>query len=129
VAIFRGSARKDMAWRFAEYLTEPAQQLAFYRLTGDLPSRMSAWQDPSLADNRYAQAFWAQLQRLRSTPKIPEWERIASTVVRYTEAAVRGRLTLDEALAALDRDVDAILEKRRWLLQRGRLPERRHAGS
>jgi len=34
------------------------------------------------------------------------------------EAAVRGDLGLDDALAALDRDVDAILEKRRWLRAR-----------
>jgi len=32
-------------------------------------------------------------------------------------------VTIDEALAALDRNVDAMLEKRRWLIERGeRLP-------
>ena len=31
---------------------------------------------------------------------------------------MRGDLRVDEALAALDRDVDALLEKRRWLLER-----------
>ncbi len=118
LALFRGSPRREAAWRWIEFLSEPAQQSAFYRLTGDLPARRSAWQETALVDDRHAHAFWQQLQRVRSTPKIPEWERIASKITQYTEAAVRERMTEGEALAALDNDVDAILEKRRWLLQR-----------
>jgi hypothetical protein len=34
---------------------------------------------------------------------------------------VRGAKTVDDALAALDRDVDVMLEKRRWMLDHGRL--------
>jgi hypothetical protein len=44
----------------------------FIALTGDLPARQSAWSDPALAGNRYAQAFWRQqLQNVRATPPIP----------------------------------------------------------
>jgi multiple sugar transport system substrate-binding protein len=52
-------------------------------------------------------------------PRVPEWERIATKVFEYGEAAARGRLTVEQALAALDADVDRILEKRRWILARG----------
>ena len=31
---------------------------------------------------------------------------------------IRGDVGIDDALAALDRDVDGILEKRRWMLDR-----------
>jgi multiple sugar transport system substrate-binding protein len=117
LAIFRGSEHKEAAWKLIEYLCEPRQQVEFYRLTGDLPSRKSAWENEALAHNRYAQAFWTQLQAVRSTPKIPEWERIADAITRYSEAASRGDVTEEEALVALDRDVDATLEKRRWLLR------------
>jgi multiple sugar transport system substrate-binding protein len=41
------------------------------------------------------------------------------------ETAVRGGTPPDSALALLDRDLDRILEKRRWLLQRAR----EHAGA
>jgi hypothetical protein len=34
------------------------------------------------------------------------------------EVIVRGAKTTDEALRALDADVDALLEKRRWMLAR-----------
>lgn len=118
LAINRRSPHRDAAWQWIEYLSEPAQQVRFYELTGDLPARQSAWAAPPLAENRHAQAFGVQLRHVRATPKIPEWERIADLVTRHAEAAIRGRMSLDEALTALDADVDAVLEKRRWMLQR-----------
>jgi multiple sugar transport system substrate-binding protein len=52
------------------------------------------------------------------TPKVPEWERIATRVAQAAEQITRGGRDLDEALAALDEDVDRMLEKRRYLLDR-----------
>ena len=106
-------------WQWLAFLAEPEQQARFYQLTGDLPARQSAWTDPALASNRYAQAFQRQLQQVRATPPIPEWERIANKLAYHAERAIRRQVSVDEALAALDRDVDHILEKRRWLLSRG----------
>jgi multiple sugar transport system substrate-binding protein len=118
LALFRGSRKKPAAWRVVEALSRPAAQVEFHRLTGDLPSRKTAWAEGRLVDDPYARAFWEQLQHVRSTPKIPEWERIASKIGQYAEEAIRGRMGADEALARLDADVDALLEKRRWLLDR-----------
>ncbi len=118
LAISRASRHKDEAWKLIEYLSEPGSQREFYRLTGDLPSRRAAWQEARLVDHPHTQAFWIQLQHLQSTPKIPEWERIAHQIARYSEEVIRERMTIDEALSALDRTVDDLLEKRRWLLQR-----------
>ena len=125
LAIVGSSARADAAWQWIEFLAEPAQQLAFWRLTGDLPARPSAWKDGGLAAAPRTAAFWTQLAHVRPTPKIPEWERIAQKVAEHGEAAIRGRVDVDGALAALDRDVDAILEKRRWMLDRGRVASSR----
>jgi multiple sugar transport system substrate-binding protein len=118
LAVVRGSERKEVAWRLAAFLAEPAQQVAFYRLTGDLPARRSAFEDAALGEDPRAQAFHAQLQHARAAPKVPEWERIASRIARHAESAVRGSETPDEALAALDREADRLLEKRRFLLAR-----------
>ena len=117
LALFRGSRHADAAWQVIEYLSAPARQIEFYRLTGDLPARKTAWTERDLMHDRYTQAFWQQLQHVRSTPKIPEWERIADQITQYAEAAIRERLDIDAALTALDADVDALLEKRRWLLR------------
>ena len=118
LALFRGSRHRDAAWHVIEYLSAPAQQIEFYRLTGDLPSRKTAWTTQDLMHDRYAQAFWQQLQHVRATPKIPEWERIADKIMQYAEAAIRERMDMDGALTGLDADVDQLLEKRRWLLRR-----------
>lgn len=122
LALSRNSPRQDAAWKLLQFLIEPEQQTHFYLRTGDLPARQSAWADPILAENRYAQAFWQQLQRVKATPPIPEWERIAQKIAYYAELTARKQMNLDKALAALDQDVDQILEKRRWLLHRGLAP-------
>ncbi len=118
LAIRRTSPHQDAAWKLLEFLAGSAQQVRFYRLSGDLPARTAAWQDAALADDPRARAFFAQLQRVRSTPKIPEWERIATALTRRVDQLVRGDSTIEAALPALDAEVDQILEKRRWLLHR-----------
>ena len=118
LVMFRKSRHQKAVWRLIEYLVDPARQIEFYQLTGDLPARTAAWQAPALAENVHAQAFWKQLQSVKSMPRIPEWERIADRIMQYTEAVVREEMTADAALTALDSDVDRILEKRRWLLSR-----------
>ena len=111
LAVSASSPRKEAAWKLVEYLSSTAVQVEFRGLSGDLPSRRSAW-DRSVTDER-SNAFRVQLDHLVATPKIPEWERIASKVTLHLERIVRGEATIDEALTALDADVDAILLKRR----------------
>lgn len=120
LSLFRHSQHKQEAWKLMEYLSRPDIQLRFYKLTGDLPARREAWRDSSLAGNRYARAFREQLDRVVPTPQVPEWEQIATKVMEHGERAVRGRTSNERALAALDRDVAGILEKRRWLMGRRR---------
>jgi multiple sugar transport system substrate-binding protein len=65
-------------------------------------------------------AFGRQLQAVVPCPRVPEWELIATRVQDRAEVAIRGQASIDSVLAGLDRDVDRVLEKRRWLLeQRG----------
>jgi len=120
LVVFRQSRHRDAAWRLIEFLSRPGQQARFYQLTGDLPARREAWRDSALAADSGARAFDEQLQRVVPWPKIPEWEQITSLLQDEAERAVRGVVPGDSALAALDRDVDRVLEKRRWLLARAR---------
>ena len=91
-------------------------QVKFHALTGNLPSRHSPWSDPSLANDPYARAYRDQLERAVATPKVPEWERIATELRLIGEQLANNRITVDDAAAELDRRADAILEKRRWML-------------
>jgi len=116
LVIARTAANKEAAWKLIQFLAEPARQAEFYGLTGDLPPRKAAWEAEVLATNAHARAFRTQLERVIPLPRIPEWERIADKIAHYAEKTIRGEFREEEALANLDRDVDLILEKRRWLL-------------
>ena len=118
LVIFRASRAKEAAWKLVEYLSRPDIQLGFHALTGDLPPRRSAWNDPALANDVHARAFRDQLERVKPTPKVPEWERISDEMRVVAERAARGLATVDEAVTELDGRADRILEKRRWLLAR-----------
>ncbi|HTX54543.1 MAG TPA: sugar ABC transporter substrate-binding protein [Candidatus Baltobacteraceae bacterium] len=119
LVLFRASRHQAAAWRLIEYLSESAVQVQFHALSGNLPPRRAAWQDPRLAGDIYARAFREQLERTRPAPAVPEWERIATEMQSTAEQVVRGNLSVDEAIRALDARVNAMLEKRRWMLARG----------
>lgn len=122
LAMFKRSRHKPEAWALISYLSRPDVQLAFYRLTGDLPARRSAWALPlngaTLAEDRHAAAFHRQLQRVRAAPAVPEWERIEKEMQLAATRAVHGVTDLDTTVRRLDALVDGILEKRRWMLER-----------
>jgi multiple sugar transport system substrate-binding protein len=86
-------------------------------LTGNLPARRTAWKAPALANDPYLPAFREQLERVQPLPKVPEWENIASEMYKHGEASVQGSMTIPQAIGDLDRVTDAILEKRRWMLE------------
>lgn len=121
LVVFKASQHKEEAWKVIEYLSHPDVQRRFYQMTGNLPPRRSAWLDPALQGDPYSAAFREQLERAKSPPKVPEWERIGTEMRIVTEALVAGRMTVEQAVTELDARTDRILEKRRWMLdQRGR---------
>ena len=124
LVVFRGSEHPEAAWRLVEYLSRPEQQHEFWRLTGDLPARLESWDDPALKGDPITYAFWDQLQRVEPLPAVPEIELIVTKVFEAGERAVQGGVPVDRVLADLDADVDRILEKRRWMLDRAAVAAR-----
>jgi multiple sugar transport system substrate-binding protein len=120
LVVARTTREPALSRALVRWLVEPATQCRLHELAGDLPVRRSAWTACAITKtDARAAAFWTQLQSVQATPKVPEWERIAGRLAHHLELAVRGDVTLDAALAALDADADAILEKRRWLRAKG----------
>jgi multiple sugar transport system substrate-binding protein len=118
LVIFRASRHKAAVWRLIEYLSDAAVQIRFHGLTGNLPPRRSAWLDPRLTGNAYAHAFHDQLERVKPAPQVPEWEHIANEMQVLAEQVVHEQFSIEAGTRELDRRVDAILEKRRWMLDR-----------
>ncbi len=121
--LFRGTKHRQAAEKLIRFLSEPAQQIRFFDLTGDLPARRSAWNAPSILADAYFPAFREQLERVQPLPKVPEYEQIATAIADRGEAAARNATNIPAALTQLDQKADALLEKRRWMLERrGQLP-------
>jgi multiple sugar transport system substrate-binding protein len=119
LALFARSPRKAAAWKVVQYLSRPAVQQRFHAMTGNLPPRRSAWLGEALQRDPYTAAFGDQLERARPVPQVPEWERIATELRVVLEAVVHGDLPAARMAEELDRRTDRILEKRRWMLDRG----------
>jgi len=122
LVIFRSSQHAQAAWRLIEYFSEPAVQVRFHELSGNLPPRRTPWRNKKLAGDVYVKAFFEQLERARTAPKVPEWERIVNEMQLAAEQVVAGEIDIEQATTVLDARVDAILEKRRWMLARKKSP-------
>lgn len=118
LALFRSSKKQEAAWKLIEFLSRPDIQVKFFEASGDLPARRSAWQVPALAGDREIAAFRVQLDRTASLPRLPEWENIATSVFEAGQLAARGESGPDEAARRLNTKVEAMLEKRRWVIER-----------
>ena len=118
LVIFRTSKLKEQAWKFIEYLSSVDTQRRFYQLTGDIPPRVTTWEAPELIASPHARAFRTQLERVRSPPRVPEWERIAQEMRMAAERVVQRTSTVEQAMIALNAKTDQILEKRRWMMDK-----------
>jgi len=119
LVVFRASKHKDDAWALIEFLSRPAIQERFYQILGDMPPRRSSWAAPALRDDDRATAFRDQLERVKPTPPVAEWERIVTEMQLVAAQAAHGDITVDDAAAEIDRRADRLLEKRRWMLDHG----------
>jgi multiple sugar transport system substrate-binding protein len=118
LVLFRESEHPNEAWKFIEFMSRPEIQVRFYQLTGDLPPRLEAWEDTVLSRNDKAHAFREQLDRVQPVPLVPEIELIMAKLIEYAEQSIRGGVPPAEAMRRLDAEVNQILEKRRWILER-----------
>jgi len=120
LVLFKQSRHNAAAWSFVEFLSSVDQQVELCLCTSNLPARDAAWEKSGLLDDPEYAAFHAQLANVRPAPATPEWESIVTgELVKTAEDVIKGRVSVDDGLAKLDRKVDALLEKRRWMLARG----------
>ena len=119
LVIYKASKHKDDAWALVEFLSRPDIQERFYAILGDMPPRRASWDAPALRHDDKATAFREQLERVKPTPQVAEWERIVTEMQLVAAQAAHGDITVDEAAAEIDRRADRLLEKRRWMLDHG----------
>lgn len=120
LVVFADHRGNRAAWDLIARLLTPDAQLHFNALTGDLPARRSVWARAGLAADPVVAPFATQLDHATALPKVPEWERIVTEMQIVAERMVRGQYGVDEAAREIDVRADRLLEKRRWMLDKGR---------
>lgn len=120
LVVFARREDSAAAWEVVARLLAPAAQLEFHRLTGNLPARRSVWRAAGLSSDPVVAPFATQLEHATALPKVPEWERIVTEMQVVAERMVRGQYSVDAAAQEIDRRADRLLEKRRWMLDKGR---------
>ena len=122
---------RTQAWQLVEFLSRPESAGAVLP-----PDRRPARAPRGVARSGARQRPDARRVPRRSssacapTPTVPEWELIATRLQERAEAVdARRAVRRTRRSPRLDRDVDRILEKRRWLLERRQRARRRARGA
>lgn len=111
LVMFRSSPRKDLAWKFMEFMAGPEMQAKWYSVSGDLPASRKAWKAPALSGNPLLASFRKALDTAKAPPPVPEWENIAGNINNAVEEAVFGRVTAQAAREKLSARIEKILAK------------------
>ena len=108
LAIMKSSKNKDDAWKLLSFLTSRESQIRYSKMSGMLPTRLDAANDPSLmADPHYAE-FIAQVKNGRHYPSIPSWGPVESVYLKNIGnmfdivAGVKGKYSSVAIKKALD---------------------------
>ncbi len=108
LAVFKKGGNQSSAWKFIEWMLEPAQQVAWYEATGDLPASQKAWDDPSLASDAKLAVFGQQLESAVAPPTTTSWKEVSVAAESAVEKIARGKQTPAEALKALQDQATSI---------------------
>ncbi|SES27175.1 carbohydrate ABC transporter substrate-binding protein, CUT1 family [Pedococcus cremeus] len=79
LAVFKNTKNRDSAWKFVEWLSKPDVQVKWYKLSTDLPSVKSAWDDPALQQDKKLAEFGKQLETAKAPPSFPTWEQVITS--------------------------------------------------
>ena len=102
----------DAAWAFVEFATGPQGQRILARGGRTVPSLREIADSPDFLAERppeHNEVFLAQLEQMRRLPTVAGWERAEEAANLALEQAFYGRLSLDEALARIERETGGVI--------------------
>ena len=74
MAVWAKSAHKDAALTLLDFLSQPATQVAWFQLNGDLPTAKAALADKTLTADPLVSVYAAQLANAKIVPLVPNWD-------------------------------------------------------
>ena len=79
LGIWHNSDQVDQSLALLDYISQPAQQLAWYKLTGELPTVNAALSDATLNADPNVQVYTAQLATAKVLPIVANWDGVVGT--------------------------------------------------
>jgi multiple sugar transport system substrate-binding protein len=107
--LFKQADNKDAAWKFIEFLYQDEYRLKYALTESILPEKISVAENPQFKENRSLAFFMERLPDGRFEPLNVRSASIADTIGFYLQAAYRGEMTPQEALAEAAVQVQLIL--------------------
>ncbi len=108
LVVFKNSPNRAAAWKFVQYLTNPATQVKWYNTVADLPSVQSAWNMTPLANNKNLTVFHAQLSNANGPPAVPKWDEVATMIDNDMQQVMYGKATPEQAAAQMQQQATSI---------------------
>ncbi len=101
--VSRSSSKKAEAVEFIRFLQSAGAQRQLFELAGYIPVRSDVYRDPSLIASHPELSFYHELvQRGFHRPMIVDYTRTSDIASHYLHRAIRGELTVDQALSQAD---------------------------
>jgi len=88
LVVFKDSKKKELAWKFVEFMSRTDNQIEWHRMLNSLPAVKDAWNAPALAKHEMLRVFGDQMEDVQSPPNVPEWEQIASLINTRMESVI-----------------------------------------
>ncbi|HQA23843.1 MAG TPA: extracellular solute-binding protein [Rhodoglobus sp.] len=79
LGIWHNSDQVDQSLALLDYISQPEQQLAWYKLTGELPTVNAALSDATLNADPNVQVYTAQLATAKVLPIVANWDGVVGT--------------------------------------------------
>ncbi len=108
LVVFKDSPNKDAAWAFVQFMSDPANQVAWYTEATVLPAVQSAWDDPALAGDENVATFGTQLEDTKAPPPIPTWNEVSTSINDNLERVTTGDLAPADGAKAMEEEATAI---------------------
>lgn len=108
LVIFQNSKHPEEAWTFAKWmLTEEPQKMMSE--TGLIPTNKVAANDPAFLEVPFIQEFVKQMETALPRTPIAEWSEIEQIIALNYEKALRGKMSVEDALTDSAKKADALL--------------------
>jgi len=124
LAIFKKAKNRDAAWEVIKFLASKSAQINYAKLSGFLPARKDAFDDPFFTDDPHRKVFKEAVMYGKTYPCIPAWGLMEPVLTRrfgimwdYVTGTAPGYFTeagLMDQLKLARKEADGVLEQARY---------------